>query len=133
MLSRPFLYEVYSLNRTQQIHIILTHYKFYFEKMGVNFKDKNGVFGKTLHSTLKKFEAKKEWNIIGKIGGNHAVIIRYQRICTMNALKMGSFRAQEMTLRSPASTPRSPACCPGWNHAKKFKMLYLDNVKVIHT
>ena len=52
-------YEVYHLNMTLKIHIILTHYKFYFEKMGKNFKETNGEFGETLHSTIKKFEAKK--------------------------------------------------------------------------
>ena len=55
-----FLYEVYQLNMTLKIHIILTHYKFYFEKMGKNFKETNGEFGETLHSTIKKFEAKKK-------------------------------------------------------------------------
>ena len=62
-LSKTFflLYEVYNLNMTLKIHIILTHYKFYFEKMGKNFKETNGEFGETLHSTInKKVEAKKK-------------------------------------------------------------------------
>ena len=49
-----FLYEVHRLNMTLKIHIILTHYKFYFEKMGKNFKETNGEFGETLHSTITK-------------------------------------------------------------------------------
>ena len=47
------LYYTESLNMTLKIHIIIHHYKFYFEKMGKNFKDTNGEFGETLHYTLK--------------------------------------------------------------------------------
>ena len=60
---------------------------------------------------------------------DHAVVIGHQCISTINALNMGSFRAQEMTLRSPASSPRSPASSPGWNHAKRFKQMQLENIK----
>ena len=98
--------------------------------MGKNFKETNGEFGETLHSKIKKkFEAKKSWNIKRKIDSDHAVVIGQQCISTINALNMGSFWAQEMTLRSPASSPRSPASSPGWNHAKRFKQMQLENIK----
>ena len=54
-----YLYEIYKLNTTLKIHVILAHYKFYFDKTGVKFKDTNSEFGETLHSTLTFFEARK--------------------------------------------------------------------------
>ena len=117
------------MNMTLKVHVILSHYKFYFEKMGKNFKDTNGEFGETLHSTLKNFEARKGFTIKRKVGDDRAVITGHQSISTINALHMGSFRAQDMTLRSPASSPRSPASSPGWNQAKRFKKKQLESVK----
>ena len=45
---------------TLKIHIILTYYKFYFEKTGKNFKETIGEFWETLYSTIEKFETKKK-------------------------------------------------------------------------
>ena len=124
-----YLYEVYHINMTLKVHVILAHYKFYFEKTGKNFKDTNGEFGETLHSTLKNFEARKGFTIKRRIGDDRAVITGHQSISTINALHMGSFRAKDMTLRSPASSLRSPASSPGWNQAKRFKKKQLESVK----
>ena len=88
--------------------------------MGVKFKDTNGEFRETLHSTLTFFEARKGFCIKKNIGSDHALMTGHQSISTINAINMGSFRPEEMTLRSPASSPRSPASSPGWNHAKRF-------------
>ena len=101
----------------------------HMRNQGKNFKDTNGEFGETLHSTLKNFEARKGFTITRKIGDDRAVITGHQSISTINALHMGSFRAQDMTLRSPASSPRSPASSPGWNQAKRFKKKQLESVK----
>ena len=73
--------------------------------------------------------ARKSFTIKRKIGDDRAVITGHQSISTINALHMGSFRAQDMTLRSPASSPRSPASSPGWNQAKRFKKKQLESVK----
>ena len=51
-----FLYHTANLNMTLKNHILIHHYKFYFETKGKNFKDTNGEFGETLHYTLKKHE-----------------------------------------------------------------------------
>ena len=50
------LYEIFGLNMTLKIHIILHHYMWYFKQTGKNFKDTNGEFGETVHSTFKKIE-----------------------------------------------------------------------------
>ena len=47
------------VNMALKIHIIIHHYPFYFSKTGKNFKDTNGEFGETCHSTLKMFEKQK--------------------------------------------------------------------------
>ena len=49
-----FLYHTENLNMTLKNHIIIHHYKFYFETKGKNLKDTNGEFGESLHYTLKK-------------------------------------------------------------------------------
>ena len=49
-----FLYNLDKFNMTLKAHMIIHHYKFYFEKKGKNFKNKNREFGETLNSTFKK-------------------------------------------------------------------------------
>ena len=44
---------------TLKIHIIIHYYPFYISITGKNFKDTNGEFGETCHSTLKMFEKQK--------------------------------------------------------------------------
>ena len=117
------------MNMTLKIHKILTHYKFYCEKICKQFLTTNGEFGETLHSTLKIFEARKDFSIKRNILDDRAIITGHQSINTINAMHMGSFLAKEMTLRSPSASPRSPASSPGWNQAKRLKKKQLESVK----
>ena len=48
---------------TLKVHIVLHHYQYYFETTGETFKETNGEFTETAHSTLRK-EVQDENTII---------------------------------------------------------------------
>ena len=109
------LYEIFGLNMTLKIHIIIHHYRWYFTNTGIFFKDTNGEFGETVHSTLKKFELGRGFKVSRRIGTDHHLLKAHQSISSFNALKMGGTPAKSMSIRkrktstssSPSSSPRS--------------------------
>ena len=85
-----FLYEHYELNMTLKIHIIIHHYPFYFSQMGKNFRETNGEFGETCHSTLKKFEKMKGFYRTQNFASDDALVSAHQSHSTFIAMKMWS-------------------------------------------
>ena len=105
------LYEMFNLNMTLKIHIILHHYRWYFQRTGKNLKNTNGEFGETVHSTLKKFELGRGFKVSRKLATDHHLLKAHQSISTFNALKMGGTPPSKMAIRrrktSTSSSPRS--------------------------
>jgi hypothetical protein len=83
---------------TLKNHIIIHHYKFYFETKGKNFKDTNGEFGETLHYTLKKHEQDHGYSVKRKKGTPHHRGKAFMNISHFNATKMGSPATKKMRL-----------------------------------
>ena len=46
----------YGLSMTLKIHVIIHHYKYYFDKTGKTFKYTNGEFTESAHSSLRMSE-----------------------------------------------------------------------------
>jgi len=127
-----FLYNVYQLNMTLKIHIIIHHYSFYFSATGKNFKDTNGEFGETCHSTLKKFEKQKGFYRAKNFSSDDALIQAHQSHSTSIAMKMGS-PARSLGLKrpssrssSPGSSPRSSPSKPRWKRKESLVQKYLS-------
>ena len=111
-------------------HIIIHHYSFYFSKTGTNFKDTNGEFGETCHSTLKKFEKQKGFYRAKNFGSDDALISAHQSHSTFIAMKMGStsrsssLRRPSSRSSSPGSSPRFSPIKPGWNKKESLVQKY---------
>ena len=58
----------YGLSETLKIHVINTHFKYYFNQTGTNFCKTNGEMVKSCHSTLRIHEEKHNFHIKRKIG-----------------------------------------------------------------
>ena len=109
---------------TLKIHIIIHHYRWYFNKTGKNFKDTNGEFGETVHSTFKKFELGRGFKVSRNLATDHHLLKAHQSISTFNALKMGGSPASKFSIRrrktsvsssSPRSSPpSSPSSSSSW-------------------
>ena len=61
------LYEKYQLSMTLKVHVIVHHYKYYFEKTGVTLRDTNGEFTETCHSSLRISEERHGFKIVKKL------------------------------------------------------------------
>ena len=59
------LFHKYQLAMTLKVHIDLHHY---FETTGETFKETNGEFTETAHSTLRREEEQHGMNIVRRIG-----------------------------------------------------------------
>ena len=130
------LYQLFQLNMTLKIHVIIHHYLWYFEKTGKNFKETNGEFTETVHSSIKKWEQKKNFHVKRRLGSDHHLLRSFQSISSFNAVRMGSTPNKEMGKRrktisessesSPRSSPllSSPRSSPtrgkGWNYRKSL-------------
>ena len=122
------MYELFGLNMTLKVHIILHHYRWYFTTTGKKFKNTNGEFGETVHSTFKKFELGRGFKVSRKLGTDHHLLKAHQSISTFNALKMGGTPAKTMSIRkrktstsssSPRSSPTSsPLSSSSWSFRK---------------
>ena len=51
-----------------KVHVVVHHYKFYFESTGKTLKETNGEFTETCHSTLRKSEECHGQKVVRKIG-----------------------------------------------------------------
>ena len=98
------LYEMFGLNMTLKIHILIHHYRWYFTKTGNKFKDTNGEFGETVHSTVKKFELGREFKVSRKLETDHHLLKAHQSILTCNALKMRGKPPNKMGKRRKTSS-----------------------------
>ena len=117
------------VNMALKIHIIIHHYPFYFSKTGKNFKDTNGEFGETCHSTLKMFEKQKGFYRNKNFGSDDALVQAHHSHSTFTGMKMGS-PARILSIRpssrsSPGSSPRSSPSRPGWNKKESLVKKYL--------
>ena len=62
------LFHKYNLNMSLKVHVVLHHYAYYFENTGETFKETNGEFHETCHSTLRKEEEEHGLKTVRKIG-----------------------------------------------------------------
>ena len=58
----------YGLSETFKIHVITSHFKYFFDQTGHNFSDTNGERVKSGHSTLRIHEERFKFHLNRKIG-----------------------------------------------------------------
>ena len=63
-----FLHEHYGLTCTLKIHVILSHFSYYFEKTGKTLKHTSDEYLETCHSTLRKSEETHGRSVKRKLG-----------------------------------------------------------------
>ena len=75
-----------------------------FHQDGKNFKDTNGEFGETFHSTTKTFEKLKVYVRNRNLSSDNALKTAHKSHSIFLALKMGS-PSRSLEIRSPRSSP----------------------------
>ena len=130
------LFHKYQLNMTLKVHIVLHHYQYYFETTGETFKETNGEFTETAHSTLRKEEEEHNMKIVRKVG---SPIHQYKslKVLTLeNPTKIGGnlegirkkYKKSSPLSRSLTSSPLSLSS-PEYSVAKKrspFDQKFID-------
>ena len=114
---------------TLKIHIIIHHYPFNFSITGKNFKDTNGEFGETCHSTLKMIEKQKGFYRNKNFSSDDALVQAHHSHSTFTGMTMGSpsriLPIRPSSRSSPGSSPRSSPSRPGWNKKESLVKKYL--------
>ena len=88
-----------------EVHIILEHYGYYFEKTGLTFKDTNAEFTEGAHSTVRKFEETHNFKIVRKLGTPIHLRKSLDSITQFNSRNLGA-STPERFLKTPLqSTP----------------------------
>ena len=78
-----------NLSMTLNIHVILSHYQYYFEKSGKTFRHTNGEFPEGVHSTLRRHEETHNFKVVKKIGTPNHVRKTKDSLVMYNSKKVG--------------------------------------------
>ena len=95
-----FLYENVGLNMTLKIHIILDHYKDYFEWTAKTFRHTNGEFVESSHYTIKKEEATHGFKVKRTIGTPGHLEKSFKSIVWHNTRRAGFTSPSKFMLRN---------------------------------
>ena len=117
---------------TLKVHVVIDHYKFYFESTGKTLRETNGEFTETCHHTLRKSEECHGQKIVRKIA---TPIHQYQSLKSItnhNSKKIGSPlpAIQRVKKTTPSTSPlASPEFSPSYvkrtfNFSNYFKEKY---------
>ena len=109
-----YLYEEFNLPMTLKIHVIVHHYKQYFEWTDKTMRFTNAEFTETAHSTLKMSERIHKFKITRKIGTPIHKEMALKSLVWHNSKRAGyvspnDFRIRKSSPRvwsSPMSSPR---------------------------
>ena len=109
------LFAKYQLSMTLKVHVVIHHYKFYFETTGKTLKETNGEFTETCHSTLRKAEECHNQKIVRKIATPIHQYQSFKSLIFHNSTKIGGETPPSKRVKktSPSSTP-SPDSSPSF-------------------
>ena len=97
------LYDVYKLNMTLKIHIIIHHYFDYFELSGINMKSTNGEFVESTHSALRIHEEKHGYKVVKKLGEESHIKKSIRSLTSFNSKRAGFSPIQSLKLKKKSS------------------------------
>ena len=117
-----YLYDMFGLNMTLKIHIIIHHYARYFEETGTNFRDTNGEYTEAIHSSLKIHERNHNFTTKRKLGTPHHRERALQSHTSYNSVRAGGISPEELTLRSRGTSSPASSHIKGW----KFKQTIVN-------
>ena len=127
------LFRNYQVSMTLKVHIVVHHYKFYFESTGKTFKETNGEFTETCHHTLRKSDECNGTNIVRKIATPIHQYKSLKSITNHNSKKIGGGETpifQRVKKTTPSASPlSSPDSSPSYskkpfNFSNYFKQKY---------
>ena len=118
-----YLYTHFGLNMTLKCHVILHHYEFYFLSTGKTFRDTNGEFVETVHSSLRIHEESHGYKVVKQIGTPEHLKKSQQSITSFNSLRAGFCSPKDFTLRRKSS-PHSSSPSPSPLSSPKSSHLY---------
>ena len=109
-----YLYENFGLNMTLKVHVIIDHYKYFFEKSGTTMRHSNGEFTESCHSTLRKSEETHGFKVVKKCATPVHEKKSLQSLVFFNSRRAGYTTLQRLRkssprVTSPLASPRSPS------------------------
>ena len=116
------LSQMFSINMTLKIHVILHHYEDYFECTGMSLCETNGEYVESAHSTLKNHEKRSSFAIVTKLGTKIHHMKSLQSISSFNSKKAGFTPSREFKLRKSCNI--SPVVKPTYKYKKSFLNKY---------
>ena len=87
--SFEICYELFDMNMTLKIHIIIDHYEDFFRMTGKTMKNINGEHHEAIHHLIKDFERKRGFYMRKNLGGLIHMQKSLQSISTFNCLRIG--------------------------------------------
>ena len=125
------VYELFEMNMTLKIHVIIHHYADFFKLTGKNMKTINGEHHEALHHTLKDFERKKGYYMRKNLGSLIHMQKSLKSISQFNSLRAGFLNKQQLRLRkSSTSCSSSPGSSPFKMNGKGYNF---DHAFVLST
>ena len=94
--SFEICYELFDMNMTLKIHIIIDHYEDFFRMTGKTMKNINGEHHEAIHHLIKDFERKRGFYMRKNLGGLIHMQKSLQSISTFNCLRLG-FATKKVT------------------------------------
>ena len=121
--SFEICYELFDMNMTLKIHIIIDHYEDFFRMTGKTMKNINGEHHEAIHHLIKDFERKRGFYMRKSLGGLIHMQKSLQSISTFNCLRLGFAKKSDLRIRKsslsvsgdPFSTPKK-----GFNFSHSF-------------
>ena len=103
------LRDKFTLSETLKIHVISSHYSYYFRQTKQTLRHTNGEFTESAHSTLRKSEETHGFKICKKIGTDHHMKQSLNSIVLFNSKRIGQSSPvrlkRNMQFSSPNSSP----------------------------
>ena len=98
-----YLYDNFDLNMTYKVHVIIHHFKTYFEMTNTTMRDTNGEFVDTLHSSLRIHEENHGFKVVRKLGSATHLRKAKQSLVMFNSKRAGFSPPKDLTLRRKSS------------------------------
>ena len=98
-----YLYDNFDLNMTYKVHVIIHHFKTYFEMTNTTMRVTNGEFVETLHNSLRIHEENHGFKVVRKLGSATHLRKAKQSLVMFNSKRAGFSPPKDLTLRRKSS------------------------------
>ena len=125
--SFELCYELFNMNMTLKLHVIIHHYEDFFRMTGKTMKMINGEHHEAIHHQIKDFERTRVFFMRKNLGSLIHMEKSLKSISTFNGLRVGfitkeNLRIRKSSLSEDSNQKSSPFSTPEkrFNHSNSF-------------